>query len=115
MAGPLAGLRVVECGTWISAPFCARLLADLGADVTKVEPPVGDPTRGVGAMFPYLNAGKGGWTADLDEPEAREHLHELLGGADVLVENVEPDARRRWGLDFPTVESRHPRLVAVSI
>jgi crotonobetainyl-CoA:carnitine CoA-transferase CaiB-like acyl-CoA transferase len=123
----LEDLRVVELGAAISAPFCARLFADLGAEVIKVEGPRGDCSRGFGpfpggdpdpeqsGMFHYLNAGKRGAVADLDDPEQREFFHALLAGADVLVENAEPDEYRRWGLDPASLLERHPHLVAVSL
>ena len=127
MTGALDGLRVVEVGTDISAPFCARLLADFGAEVTKVEAPAGDPARTTGpfpggtadadqsGMFHYLNAGKAGVTRDLDDPADLAWLHETLASADILVENAAPDDRRRWGLEFDALAERHPHLVAVSL
>ncbi|UCE87434.1 MAG: CoA transferase [Deltaproteobacteria bacterium] len=123
----LEDLRVVELGTEVSAPFCARLFADLGAEVTKLEPPGGDPSRTYGpfpggepdpersGMFHYLNAGKGSVVADLDDPEQRAFFHALLAGADVLVENCEPAEYARWELDADLLLERHPHLVAVSI
>jgi crotonobetainyl-CoA:carnitine CoA-transferase CaiB-like acyl-CoA transferase len=123
----LEDLRVVEVGSHVSAPWCARLFADLGADVIKLEGPGGDPSRALGPFpdgrrdpeqsgtFHYLNAGKRGVVADLDDPEQREFLHDLLAGADVLVENTEPAAYARWGLDAEVLLERHPHLVAVSI
>ncbi len=127
MAGALEGLRVVELGSHVSAPFCARLFADLGADVTKVEPPSGDPSRQVGpfrdgkadpeesGLFHYVNAGKKGVTADLDTDDGREWLHSMLAGSDVLVENLEFAQRNDWGLDLASLEARHPHLVVVSL
>ena len=123
----LDDLRVVELGAAISAPFCARLFADLGAEVIKLEPPGGDSSRAMGpfpggepdpeqsGMFHYLNAGKRGVVADLDDPEQLEFFHTLLAGADVLVENTEPDEYRRWGLDPALLLERHPHLVALSL
>jgi len=123
----LEGLQVVECGEHVLAPYCARLFADLGATVTKIEAPGGDATRRYGpfpngvvdpdnsALFHFLNAGKQGLVADLDGDQDRELLHRLLAGADVLVEGLEPDPRRRWGLDFEALRSRHPHLVVVSL
>jgi len=121
-AGPLSGLRVVECGDWISAPFCARLLADLGAEVVKVERPQGDLSRQAGggtapdgALFAYLNCGKTIVEADLDDPGGRASVERLLADADVFVENLEPADRTRWGLDFATLEAVYPRLVIASL
>ena len=124
----LEDLHVVEYGNNVSAPFCARLFADLGADVVKVEAPTGDSSRALGpfpdgegshpersAMFHFLNAGKRGAVADLDDPKDLEFFHSLLAGADVLVENCEAAEYQRWGLDGATLLERHPHLVAVSL
>ncbi len=123
----LDGLKVVELGNYVSGPFCARLLADLGADVLKVEPPGGDPSRSIGPFandsresgesgaFHFLNAGKRGTSRDLSMPEELAWLHRELDAADVLVENLEPDERQRLGLGFAELEARHPHLVAVSL
>jgi crotonobetainyl-CoA:carnitine CoA-transferase CaiB-like acyl-CoA transferase len=127
MGGALEDLRVVELGTHVSAPYCARLFADLGADVVKVEAPGGDPSRAQGpfagavpdpeegGIFHYLNAGKRGVVADLGEPDQLEFFHTLLAGADVLVENSEPGEYERFGLDAASLRARHPHLVVVSL
>ena len=127
MPGALADLRVVEFGRNVSAPFCARLFADLGAEVIKVEPPGGDPSRAAGpfpsgdpdpeqsALFHFLNAGKRGIVADLGDPAQREHLHALLAASDVFVENSEPDEYERCGLSADALRERHPHLVVVSM
>lgn len=124
-AGALDGLRVVEVGTYVAAPFAARLLADLGADVVKVEAAAGDPVRRLGpgagegaeagVVFAWLNAGKSGAFLDLDDPVDRGALDDLLAGADVLFENTAPGERARWGLGFDDLSGRHPHLVAVSL
>jgi crotonobetainyl-CoA:carnitine CoA-transferase CaiB-like acyl-CoA transferase len=127
MAGALEGLRVIELGTQVSGPFCARLFADLGADVLKIESPEGDPTRQVGpfrggepdpeesGLFHYLNAGKRGAVCDVDTPDGLAWLHSLLAGSDVFIENLDPAERERWGLGFDALEARHPHLVIVSL
>src|SRR5947199_4035156 len=106
----LEGIRVVECGEGVSAAYAAKLLADLGADVVKVEPPGGDLTRRRGpfpgdrvdpeksGLFIYLNTNKRGVTADLETPEGRELLGRLLVSADILIHNVPPPDRSRSGL-----------------
>jgi len=119
----LQGFRVVEIGRNVAAPFCARLFADLGAEVVKLEPPEGDPTRsweprtanGESATFHYLNAGKQGAVSDLDDGAGLAFLHEQLAGSDVLVENSEPGEYERWGLGAEALLQRHPHLVVVSI
>jgi crotonobetainyl-CoA:carnitine CoA-transferase CaiB-like acyl-CoA transferase len=125
--GALSDLRVVEYGRHVSAPFCARLFADLGAEVIKLEPPGGDPSRRAGpfagdatdseqsGLFHFLNAGKQGLVADLDDEAGREQLHALLAGADVFVENSEPAEYQRFGLSADALRARHPHLVVVSI
>lgn len=118
MSAPLAGLRVVELGTEIAAPYCTKLLVDLGADVCKIESPSGDPLRNWGSsggLFEYLNAGKRGLTVDLtSDPSV---LRDVLTRADVLVENLPPGTpdRWEWGLDRDSLQAVNPDLVAVRI
>lgn len=127
MTAALARLRVVEIGSEITAPYCTKLLVDLGADVVKVESPNGDPMRRWGpfpadkpdpersGLFEYLNAGKRGLTVDLasDSSAARD----LIAQADLLVENLPAGSalRRRWGLDTDSLQQINPNLVAVRI
>ena len=126
MTGPLAGLRVVELGVWVAGPAAAALLADWGADVIKVEPPAGDPMRGVfGSLgigddmpnpaFALDNRGKRSVVLDLREAEARDRLEDLLATADVFVTNLRPDALDRLGLEPEATVARHPRLVYTSV
>ncbi|MBI2543634.1 MAG: CoA transferase [Candidatus Rokubacteria bacterium] len=126
-AGALAGLRVVELGEFISAPYCGRLLAGLGADVIKVEPPEGDSARRHGpfprdglhpersGLFLALNAGKRGVTLALDSSDGRQHLGRLLDEADGLVENLPIERLEALGLIPEETRRRWPRLVHVSI
>ena len=123
----LAHLNIVEYGNGIAAQFCARLFADLGAAVVKVEPPGGDPSRDLGpfpqdlpdregsGLFHLLNAGKRSLVADLDQPGDLDVFHRLLDGADVLVESATPGERGRWNLGFDSLAQHHPHLVAVSV
>jgi crotonobetainyl-CoA:carnitine CoA-transferase CaiB-like acyl-CoA transferase len=125
--GALKDLRVVEYGSNVSAPFCARLFADLGAEVIKVEPPGGDPSRQEGpfadgkadpeesGLFHFLNAGKKGVVLDLHDASQSEQFHALLAGADVLVENSEPGEYAEFGLGADALRAKHPHLVVVSI
>ncbi|MBV8806991.1 MAG: CoA transferase [Sinobacteraceae bacterium] len=118
MTGPLAGLRVVEVGTDIAAPYCTKLLVDLGADVCKVESPAGDPLRDWGpssGLFEYLNAGKRGLTVDLASPS--DPLHELITQADLVVENLPVGSAERLdlGLDREALQRINPNLVVVRI
>src|SRR5579859_762648 len=121
---PLAGVSVIECGDGVSAAFGARLLALLGADVIKVEPPHGDLTRRRGpfpgdaedpeksSLFQYLNADKSGVVLDLTKAQDRELLNNLLAGADVLVHNLPPPERAAYGLEDHALSRDYPRLIA---
>lgn len=124
----LTGVRVIEIGQGVSAAFCARVLADYGASVLKIEHPEGgDATRGWGPFpkdephpeksgtFFALNAGKRSITLDMGSEHGRELLFELLADADLLVENNSPARMREWGLDYETLSARFPRLIMVSI
>ena len=125
--GALSGLKVVEYASFVSGPYCARLLADAGAQVIKVEPPEGDEARRRGpfpddtsdpnrsGLFMYLNINKKGVTLDLSRPEARDVFLDLLKDADVLVENNPPLIMREQGLDFPTLHALYPGLIVVSL
>jgi crotonobetainyl-CoA:carnitine CoA-transferase CaiB-like acyl-CoA transferase len=114
-------LRVVELGSWVTAPAAAALLGDLGADVVKVEPPRGDPSRNVfGAVgasttetptFALDNRGKRGVVLDIEDPSDADRLDALLASADVLVTNVRSDALERTGFSPEAVTERHPHLV----
>jgi crotonobetainyl-CoA:carnitine CoA-transferase CaiB-like acyl-CoA transferase len=122
----LQGIRVVECGEGVSAAYAAKLLADLGAEVVKVEPPGGDETRRRGpfpgdrvdpeksGLFLYLNANKRGIVADLRTADGQATLDRLLAEADILFHNVPPSERAASGLAAADVAARHPRLVVAS-
>ncbi|MGE4323849.1 MAG: CaiB/BaiF CoA transferase family protein [Sphingobium sp.] len=118
----LQGLRVLEIGHFVAAPFCTRLLADLGADVIKVEPPYGDPARQWGAqkdgrsLWWSLHArNKRSVVLDLKKPQAREAVVRLLPCCDVLVENFRPGQLDRMGLDEATLRAARPDLVIARI
>jgi crotonobetainyl-CoA:carnitine CoA-transferase CaiB-like acyl-CoA transferase len=122
MARAFAGLRVVDFTTTIAGPHCARLLADLGADVVKIEAPEGDVMRsrpplrnGASSYFGQLNAGKRSVVLDLKHAGAVAAARRLAAQADVLVENYRPGVMRRLGLDFTQLAPSNPRLVYCSI
>lgn len=101
MSGPLEGIRVVELGVWVAGPSAAAILADWGADVIKVEPPEGDPFRGLFAgvlefegnpPFELDNRGKRSVALDLDTPEGLEVVRRLVDTADVFISNLRPRA-----------------------
>ena len=126
--GPLAGLKVLDLGHQIAGPYCARLLADQGAEVIKIERPgTGDVSRSMGPYaggephpekslhFLYLNYNKRSLTLDLKQAAGRKILLELARGADVLVENFEPRVMPALGLDYAALAEANPRLVLTSI
>lgn len=120
--GPLAGVRVLDLTSVIMGPFATQILAQLGAEVVKVETPEGDNMRHVGPMrhagmghiFLHANAGKQSIALDLKHPEGREAALRLAEGCDVLISNVRPQALARLGLDYAAVCARNPRIVHVS-
>ena len=119
MAGPMDGVRVVEVGMWVAGPAGAAILGDWGADVVKIEPPDGDPFRGllsgivdgVSPPFELDNRNKRSVGLNLSLPEGRELAAALVDQADVFVTNARPGALARAGLDWDTVSARNPRLV----
>jgi crotonobetainyl-CoA:carnitine CoA-transferase CaiB-like acyl-CoA transferase len=96
---PLAGLRVIDLSTFLSAPFATALMADLGAAVVKIESPGGDPYRVYAASYAAVNHGKTAATVDLRSDAGRTCLHRLADEADVLVDNLRPGSATRLGLD----------------
>jgi crotonobetainyl-CoA:carnitine CoA-transferase CaiB-like acyl-CoA transferase len=125
--GALEGMRVVELGEMVSAPYCAKLFADFGADVVKVEPPGGDVARQWGP-FPgdrphpeksglhlFLNTSKRSLTLDLDKEAGRDLFRKLIAGADALIENNPPARLRAWGLTWEDLSAINPKLVMISI
>ena len=126
-AGPLAGIRVLELGSEVAAPYAAKLLADLGAEVVKIEPPGGDPARRRGpflggrpdpetsGFFLYLNTNKRGITLDLTHAADRQAFDALVARADVLVHDVHPLDRDARGLDYTRLAAVNPRLLMASI
>jgi crotonobetainyl-CoA:carnitine CoA-transferase CaiB-like acyl-CoA transferase len=124
--GPLAGVRVIELSHILSAPTCGLMLADLGAEVIKVErPPRGETTRfdtvaedWIGdqtASFMTVNRNKRSLALDLKAPQGKAVLHRLLAGADVLIENYRPGVLARLGFGQAELKERYPRLVYGSI
>jgi formyl-CoA transferase len=122
-AGPLAGLKVVELGTLIAGPYCARLLAEFGAEVVKVETPgEGDPLR----KWRKLHEGNSLWwyaqarnkksvAVNLKEADGQEVVRRLVAGADILVENFRPGALEKWGLGYEALSRENPRLIMVRL
>jgi crotonobetainyl-CoA:carnitine CoA-transferase CaiB-like acyl-CoA transferase len=127
--GPLAGIRVVDLSTVLAGPYATMVLADLGADVIKVEPPDGDATRGWGppwvgdaaagtrtaAYYLAVNRNKRSIRLDLKTDDGVGIVRRLLEGGDVLVENFRPGSLDRLGFDDATLESINPRLIHLAI
>jgi len=125
--GPLAGLKIVDLTHALAGPYCTMVLADLGADVLKVEPPHGDGTRIVGPWLPddelrsfggyfqSVNRNKRSISLDLRKADAREVLHRLIAGADVVVENFRAGVMDRLGFSYESLHKEHPRLVYACI
>ena len=118
----LEGIRVLELGQVMAGPFCALQLCDMGADVIKVEPPDGDPTRQMGARagtdstcFAAMNRGKRGIVLDLKSAAGRGALVRLAARADIFVENFRPGVMRQLGLDYPSLSAVNGRLIYASI
>jgi crotonobetainyl-CoA:carnitine CoA-transferase CaiB-like acyl-CoA transferase len=127
-APPLEGIRVLEVANWLAGPSCAALLADLGATVVKVEPPRGDPYRhllmstvgydfdfGSCPGFELDNRGKRSIALDLEQPSAREVLLKLAVSSDILVTNLVPERREKYGISFEAVQAANPRAIYASV
>ncbi len=123
MIRPLDGITIISLEHAIAAPFCTRQLADLGARVIKVERPGGGDfaraydtrVKGQASHFVWTNRSKESLTLDLKQPAALAILRELIGKADVLVQNLAPGAAARMGLGFETLSQEHPRLIVCDI
>lgn len=115
---PLAGLRVVEFTHMVMGPTCGMVLADMGAEVIKVEPIDGDRTRqllGAGAgFFPMFNRNKKSIAVDLHRPEGAEVARRIAASADVVAENFKPGTMPKYGLDYASLATVNPRLIYVS-
>jgi len=124
----LSDLRVIEYGEFVSAPYCSRLFADLGAKVIKVEPPNnGDLSRSYGpfpgdvphlnksGLFIFLNTGKQSVTLNLKDPEGGKIFRKLLEGADIFITNTLPKVIEQWQLDYLSLAKTHPKLIYCTI
>jgi succinyl-CoA---D-citramalate CoA-transferase len=120
---PLQGIKVLELGTLIAGPFCARLLAEFGAEVIKIEPPEGgDPLRkwrklhrGTSLWWYAQARNKKSLTLDLKRSEAQEIVRKLAAVTDIVVENFRPGALEKWGLGWDTLSALNPRLIMVRL
>ena len=123
MAGPLAGIRVLELGSLIAGPFCAKTLGDFGAEVIKIEPPgEGDALRswrrmrhGTSLWWHVQSRNKKSVTCDLRRPEGQEIVRRLARGAHIMIENFRPGALERWNLGWDALSAANARLILVRI
>lgn len=125
--GGLKGLRVLDLGHALAAPYCAQMLADHGADVIKIEPPDGDVSRRIGpfteddtlraygGLYQCCNRNKRGMVIDLKNPEGRETFLKMVEQADVVIENFRAGVMDRLGLSYEVLAARNPRIVYTSI
>jgi crotonobetainyl-CoA:carnitine CoA-transferase CaiB-like acyl-CoA transferase len=122
LTGSLAGLRAVDFSTTIAGPHCARMLADMGAEVIKIETAEGETMRsrppmrnGCSTAFGQLNVGKKSLVLDLKSPQGIDAVRRLVTSADILVENFRPGVMHRLGLDYATLRALNPKLIYCSI
>jgi CoA:oxalate CoA-transferase len=119
---PLEGLRVLDFSRVLAGPFCSALLADVGAEVVKIEAPGGDDYRHIGpfkngesALFMLINRGKKSVVVDLKSADGAGLVHELAAVSDVVVENYRPGVAARLGIDYPSLSQTNPQLVYASV
>jgi CoA:oxalate CoA-transferase len=116
MTGPLAGIKILEVGTMLAGPYATMLLADLGAQVTKIEPPGGEISRGVSdSYFASLNRNKDSVCLDLTSREGQRELGELVAESHALLVNLKPSAIHRLGLTYQALREWNERIVCVAI
>lgn len=120
--GKLSGIKVVDLSLFLPGPMLTMMMADHGAEVIKVEPPAGDPARGMepveagqSVWFRNLNRGKQALALDLKSDEGRERLWALLADADVMIEGFRPGVMKRLGFDYDAVAAKNPRIVYCSV
>ncbi|WP_420750107.1 CaiB/BaiF CoA transferase family protein [Rhodococcus sp. O3] len=115
-AGPLAGIKILEVGHILAGPYATMMLADLGAEVTKVEPPTGDLSRQVSdAYFASLNRGKRSICLDLGSEEGQRRLGELAAESHALLVNLKPSAIRKYGLTYDALRRFNDKIVCVAL
>ncbi len=113
---PLDGVTIVDFSLYLPGPYATRLLADLGADVIKVEPPSGDPVRRfMPGVYEFVNRGKRVLSVDLKIPDGVELAHELIAASEVVIEGFRPGVAERLGIGFEQARARQPDLIYCSI
>jgi crotonobetainyl-CoA:carnitine CoA-transferase CaiB-like acyl-CoA transferase len=119
MSGPLRGLRVLDLTSVLMGPYATQLMADMGADVVKIEPPAGDTVRDIGPMrnpgmghiFLHVNRNKRSLVLDLKQPDGLAAFYRLAETADVVIYNIRPQAMRRLGINYERLQALNPRII----
>jgi crotonobetainyl-CoA:carnitine CoA-transferase CaiB-like acyl-CoA transferase len=119
LQGPLKGIRIVDLTTMVFGPYATQIMADLGADVIKVEPPGGDatryinagPTPDLGGVFTNINRGKRSVVLDLSQDSDREILRSLIAEADVFIHSMRGKAIAKLGFDYEAVRAIRPQII----
>ena len=112
--GLLAGLRVLDLTIWRPGPYATQLLAEIGADVVKVEPPGGDPMRAYPGLFAGLNVNKRSLMLDLKSSPGRQRALQLAGDADVVIEGFRPGVAGRLGVGYDEIRTANPTVIYCS-
>ena len=118
-SGPLSGVRVIDLTAMVMGPYCTQILADMGADVIKIEPPAGDatrfisvgPERGLGGVFVNINRGKRSVTLDLRSTEGQATLKKLIQSADAFIHSMRARAIAKLGFSYQQVAEINPTIV----
>ncbi|MDD5094621.1 MAG: CoA transferase [Dehalococcoidia bacterium] len=124
--GPLEGIKVVELGTFFAAPRCGRHLADMGADLIKVEPLRGDPLRGIEAVlgvpileynwtFELTNRNKRSLTLDLSTQQGKDIIYELVKKADIFLTSCLPYVQKKLEVDYETMRKVNPKIIFAEV
>ena len=120
--GPLSGVRVIDLTAMIFGPYATQIMADMGADVIKIEPPEGDPTRyvsvapapGLAGVYVNVNRGKRAVVLDLKTEAGKAALRKLIAGADVFILSMRAKAIRKLGFDYAAVSAINPGIVSTN-
>jgi crotonobetainyl-CoA:carnitine CoA-transferase CaiB-like acyl-CoA transferase len=122
MALPLAGIRVLDIASMLAGPYGATMLGDMGADVIKIEPPYGDESRAIGpkvendsGFFVGINRNKRGIVLDLTKPEGKELYFRLVRTADIIVDNLRPQAKAKLGISYEETCKYNPKIICLSV
>ena len=122
MALPLAGIRVLDIASMLAGPYGATMLGDMGADVIKIEPPYGDESRAIGpkvendsGFFVGINRNKRGIVLDLTKPEGKELYFRLVRTADIIIDNLRPQAKAKLGISYEETCKYNPKIIGITV